>query len=73
VAEEAQITGSVGAEILARIAESAGDSPPRVARVAMPDVIHPYSASMEAEILPGAGDIVAAALRLCPTPAQSKA
>jgi pyruvate dehydrogenase E1 component beta subunit len=65
VAEEAPITGSVGAEILARVAEAGLDRAPAMARVAMDDVISPYSASMEAEILPRRDDIVAAAVRLC--------
>jgi pyruvate/2-oxoglutarate/acetoin dehydrogenase E1 component len=72
VAEESPITGSVAAEILARVVESADDTAPRVARVAMPDVIHPYSALMEAEILPGAGEIVAGAMRLCRIPERSE-
>lgn len=70
VAEESPLTGSVGAEIAARVAEEA-DGAVRVARVAMPDVIHPYRADMEAAILPGADEIVVAARRLCqgdPTP-----
>lgn len=59
VAEEAQITGSVGAEIIARTVESV-KRPVSVARVAMPDVIHPYSAEMEKEIIPDADSIVTA-------------
>jgi len=66
VVEESPITGSVAAEIITRVVEDAGHPFPRVARVVMADVIHPYSAAMEAEILPGADDIVAAATRLCP-------
>jgi len=53
VAEEAPLTGNVGAEILARTMETAGRSL-QVARVAMPDMIHPYSPTMEREILPHA-------------------
>jgi pyruvate/2-oxoglutarate/acetoin dehydrogenase E1 component len=62
VAEEAPVTGSVAAEVLARAAEAGRLR--AAARVTMPDVIHPYSVSMEAEILPSAAAIVAAALRL---------
>ncbi|MFE9958960.1 alpha-ketoacid dehydrogenase subunit beta [Micromonospora sp. NPDC005299] len=60
VAEESPMTGSVSAEIIARVSTGAV-RPPRSARVTMPDAIHPYSAAMEAEILPVAPDIVAAA------------
>lgn len=56
VAEEAPITGNIGAEIVARISERCS-RPIRVARVAMPDVIHPYSAAMEPAILPDVDDI----------------
>ena len=59
VAEEAPITGSIGAEILARIVESSS-SHVRATRVAMPDMIHPYSASMERKIMPDAEAVVAA-------------
>jgi len=51
VVEEAQLTGSVSGEILARCVE-AGPRGLRAARVTMPDRIHPYSADMEALILP---------------------
>lgn len=64
VAEESPLTGSVGAEIVARVVEGV-DRPVRAARVAMPDVIHPYRADMEAAILPEAGGIAEAARRLC--------
>lgn len=63
VAEESPMTGNIGAEVLARVAEDLPEV--RVARVAMPDAIHPYSATMEAEILPTAADIVETARRLC--------
>lgn len=63
VAEEAPLTGSVGAEVVARVAESAPGI--RCARVAMPDVIHPYSAAMESEILPDAAAIAQRARDLC--------
>jgi pyruvate/2-oxoglutarate/acetoin dehydrogenase E1 component len=56
VVEEAPITGGVGAEIVARCAESVPEVRPR--RVAMPDVIRPYSASMEATILPAVDDVI---------------
>ena len=64
VVEEAPITGGVGAEIVARAVEGI-QPPPAVARVAMPDAIHPYSSKMEAQILPVAADIVRGARRLC--------
>lgn len=63
VAEEAPITGSVGAEILARMMETV-QRPIRASRVAMPDMIHPYSASMEVEIMPDAASVAAAARAL---------
>jgi pyruvate/2-oxoglutarate/acetoin dehydrogenase E1 component len=56
VAEEAPLTGNIGAEIVARISEMV-DRPLKVSRVAMPDIIHPYSAKMEKEILPDADTI----------------
>ena len=56
VAEEAPMTGNVGAEIVARISELV-DRPLKVSRVAMPDVIHPYSAKMENEILPNVSTV----------------
>jgi pyruvate/2-oxoglutarate/acetoin dehydrogenase E1 component len=65
VVEEAPRTGSVAAEILARVVERHRDRPIRVARLNMPDVIHPYSPEMEASILPTAADIVRAASDLC--------
>ena len=65
VVEEAPRTGSVAAEILARVVEQHRDRPIRVARLNMPDVIHPYSPEMEASILPTAADIVRAASDLC--------
>lgn len=63
VAEEAPVTGSVGSEIIARAVERAG-RPVRACRAAMADMVHPYSASMEREILPDAGLVVAAARAL---------
>jgi pyruvate/2-oxoglutarate/acetoin dehydrogenase E1 component len=63
VVEEVPITGSVAAEVLARACEGK-DRPPRCARLAMPDEIHPYSASMEAAMLPGSESIVPAVKRL---------
>lgn len=63
VAEESPVTGSVAAEVIARVAEASAGSV-RFARVCMPDVIHPYSAAMERHILPTADDICAATKRL---------
>lgn len=63
VAEEATLTGGVGAEIIARAAESA-TRPIRVARVNTPDVILPYSAVLEAQFLPNAKTIADAARKL---------
>jgi pyruvate dehydrogenase E1 component beta subunit len=60
VVEESPITGSVSAEIITRVTEGEA-RPPRCARVTMPDVIHPYSAAMEAEILPGVAAVVSGA------------
>jgi pyruvate dehydrogenase E1 component beta subunit len=63
VAEESPITGNVGAEIVARCLEMAS-RPVAVCRVAMPDMIHPYSASMETGIMPDRDDIIAALRRI---------
>jgi pyruvate/2-oxoglutarate/acetoin dehydrogenase E1 component len=60
VVEESPVTGSVSAEIITRMTEGEA-RPPRCARVTMPDVIHPYSAAMEAEVLPGVAAVVSAA------------
>lgn len=57
VAEEAPLTGSIGAEIVARVSEMV-ERPIKVSRVAMADMIHPYSAHMEESILPDAALIV---------------
>jgi pyruvate/2-oxoglutarate/acetoin dehydrogenase E1 component len=65
VVEEAPRTGSVAAEILARVTEKNRERPPHVARLTMPDAIHPYSPEMETAILPTAGDVVRAAAALC--------
>jgi acetoin:2,6-dichlorophenolindophenol oxidoreductase subunit beta len=59
VAEEAPATGNIGAEIVARAMEVSA-RPFKAARVAMPDRVHPYSASMEAELLPSAAAIARA-------------
>jgi pyruvate/2-oxoglutarate/acetoin dehydrogenase E1 component len=63
IAEEAPITGNIGAEIIARVCEMTGQ-PIRVSRVAMADMIHPYSAAMEVEIIPDAELISATARKL---------
>jgi pyruvate/2-oxoglutarate/acetoin dehydrogenase E1 component len=63
VAEESPITGNVGAEIVARTLETA-NRPITATRVAMPDMIHPYSASMEVGIIPDHDDIAAALRRI---------
>jgi pyruvate/2-oxoglutarate/acetoin dehydrogenase E1 component len=65
VVEEAPRTGSVGAEILARIAEWQPRSVPAMGRVTMPDSIHPYSPDLERSMLPTSLDIVEAAVDLC--------
>ncbi|GAA1850240.1 hypothetical protein GCM10009836_32550 [Pseudonocardia ailaonensis] len=59
VVEEAFVTGNVGAEILARVAEALPGHPLRLRRIAMPDVIHPYDARLERAILPTADHVVA--------------
>jgi pyruvate/2-oxoglutarate/acetoin dehydrogenase E1 component len=59
VVEEAFVTGSVGAEILARVGEALPSVPLRLRRIAMPDVIHPYDARLERSILPAAEHVVA--------------
>jgi len=59
VVEEAFVTGNVGAEILARVAEALPGRPLRLRRIAMPDVIHPYDARLERAILPTADHVVA--------------
>lgn len=57
VAEEAPMTGSIGAEVIATVAEMI-EHPIKVARVAMADLVHPYSPHMEKEIIPDARVIV---------------
>jgi pyruvate/2-oxoglutarate/acetoin dehydrogenase E1 component len=59
VVEEAPVTGSVAAEVVARVAE-AGLGEVTCRRVTMPDAIHPYSATMEAELLPTVASITTA-------------
>jgi pyruvate/2-oxoglutarate/acetoin dehydrogenase E1 component len=66
VVEEAFRTGSVSGEIIARTGELL-DRPIRSARVTMPDVIHPYSAAMEKEIIPTWENIVEAARNIATT------
>ncbi len=65
VLHEATRTGGVGAEIAARISESAFeylDGP--IVRVTAPDTPVPYAAPLEDAFLPDAGKVVAAARRL---------
>lgn len=57
VCEEAFVTGSIGAEVVARCVE-ASTRPISAGRVAMPDRIHPYSSTMEQQIIPGAAEII---------------
>lgn len=59
VTEESPITGNIGAEIVARVAGRV-TRPIRVGRVAMPDVVHPYSAAMEPAIFPDVNDMAVA-------------
>lgn len=63
VCEESFITGNIGAEIIARTVTACG---PGIAaqRVAMPDRIHPYSAEMEKQIIPGAEKIAEQAKKM---------
>ncbi|MCD4785390.1 MAG: alpha-ketoacid dehydrogenase subunit beta [Candidatus Eremiobacteraeota bacterium] len=64
VVEEGTLTGGVGAELCSVIMENAFfslESPPE--RVAAMDLPVPYSPVLEAEVLPGVGDIVEASLR----------
>lgn len=72
VAEEANLTGGIGAEIVARAVENAA-RPIRVARVSMPDVIHPYSASMERLLIPSANTIAEAVRRMVSSDAPAGA
>lgn len=72
VAEEANLTGGVGAEIVARAVENVA-RPIRVARIAMPDMIHPYSASMERVIVPNASTIAEVVRRLVSSEARTRA
>ena len=69
VAEEAQRTGGVGAEILARVSEDVGPSVLRMIRVAMPDLPHPYVRSLELAVLPDKAKIVDAVVRVVDVPA----
>lgn len=67
VAEEGQGFAGFGAEVVAQLAE-AGAAPPRgVARVAALPTPVPASPALERATLPGAGAVVAAALRLLGT------
>jgi pyruvate/2-oxoglutarate/acetoin dehydrogenase E1 component len=72
VAEESFVTGSIGAEIITRVVETT-TRPIQAARVAMPDVIHPYSGRMERELIPDAAGIAAAVRRLVTGGAPAKA
>lgn len=66
VAEEGWRTVGVGAEIAARVQETLFhelDAP--VQRVGAADVPTPYARNLEQAALPGADDIVAAALKIC--------
>jgi pyruvate/2-oxoglutarate/acetoin dehydrogenase E1 component len=54
VVEEAPLTGSVGAEIVARIVEDVDLPHGHVSRLAMPDVPHPYALSLETVPIPNA-------------------
>ncbi len=60
VCEESFVTGNIGAEIITRAVTACGPGL-RCNRVAMPDKVHPYSAAMESEIIPGMTEIVRAA------------
>jgi pyruvate/2-oxoglutarate/acetoin dehydrogenase E1 component len=60
IVEEAPRNGSVSGEVVARMVEAAPGT--RVCRVTMPDdAIRPYSARMEATLIPGVRDVVRAA------------
>lgn len=65
VVEEAPRTGSVSAEVLARVSEANPHTLIRLGRVTMPDAIHPYSPELESPVLPKSVDIVRAAVELC--------
>jgi pyruvate/2-oxoglutarate/acetoin dehydrogenase E1 component len=62
VVEESPITGSVGAEIVARMVEDVDLLRGHALRLAMPDVPHPYSRSLETAPIPNA-DAVRARIR----------
>jgi pyruvate/2-oxoglutarate/acetoin dehydrogenase E1 component len=63
VIEESPLTGSIGGEIVARMVEGV-DRGMVATRVAMPDMIHPYSASMEKQILPDSDLVIKASKKL---------
>jgi pyruvate/2-oxoglutarate/acetoin dehydrogenase E1 component len=63
VVEEGTRTGGVAAEVLVRAMESAA-KPIRIARITTPDVILPYSASMELPFYPNAKTIADAVRRM---------
>lgn len=62
VAEESPKTGSIGAEVVARVVEAGVDLAAPPARVALPDVPHPYHPGVEDALLPGADDVERAVL-----------
>jgi pyruvate/2-oxoglutarate/acetoin dehydrogenase E1 component len=63
VVEEGTQTGGVAAEVLVRAVESAAD-PINIARITTPDVILPYSPSLELPLYPNAKTIAEAVRRM---------
>jgi pyruvate dehydrogenase E1 component beta subunit len=63
VVEEGTRTGGVAAEVLVRAVESAA-KPIRIARITTPDIILPYSPSMELPLYPNAKTIADAVRRM---------
>ncbi len=73
IVEEAPMNGSIGGEIIARVAEASQGRRIRASRVAMTRSIHPYSSSMEREVLPNSEAIAAKIRTMVSTERQQSA
>jgi pyruvate/2-oxoglutarate/acetoin dehydrogenase E1 component len=64
VVDEGPKTGSVAAEVIVRALEDTSGAMRAFRRINLPDVHHPFDPRLEAELLPSASSIVAAARQL---------